>query len=177
MKVLRRWAIIVLAPLLVAACASSSGGKLFSRSLDTLPGVVDSAAAARIISAYRASRGLGPVTVNATLTSLAADQARLMGRADTMAHVLPGQVKFKRRIALGGYKAAFVAENLGAGYQSLESAIKRWQASPSHDENLLLPQIKEIGIAVAHVPEGRYASYWALVLADPYRGRATLAVR
>ncbi|MHA1547314.1 MAG: CAP domain-containing protein [Alphaproteobacteria bacterium] len=177
MKFLTRLVLVVLAPLVVAACTSNLGGGLFARSLDTRPGVVDSATAARIISNYRAARGLGPVTINATLTTLAADQARRMARADTMSHKLPGQVSFKRRIALGGYEATYVAENLGAGYQSLESAIQRWQASPSHDENLLLPQIKEIGIAVALVPNSRFKSYWALVLADPYKGGAGLIAR
>ncbi len=164
MSIWKRIALVVAVPLILASCASSG---LFSGGLDTRAGVVDGASAARMISDYRRSRGLGPVSVNAKLTRLAADQARRMAQTDTLDHRLPGQTSFKRRIAQGGYHAALVAENVGAGYQSLETAIARWQASPSHDANLLLPEIKEIGIAVAHVPEGRYTSYWALVLADP----------
>ena len=63
MKFLTRLVLVVLAPLVVAACTSNLGGGLLSRSLDTRPGVVDSATAARIISNYRATRGLGPVTI------------------------------------------------------------------------------------------------------------------
>ena len=69
----------------------------------------------------------------------------------------------------GGYKASYAAENVGAGYDSLESAIKRWQASPGHNKNLLIPEITEMGIAVAYAPESRYKTYWALVMAAPLK--------
>jgi uncharacterized protein YkwD len=162
-----------LAPFLFAAviligCSTGSGGGLFSAPLKTKAGTVDAFAAAAMISSYRASRGLGPVRVNATLNKIAATHAKKMASSNKMAHVLPGQGSFKKRIADGGYKAVLVAENVGAGYGSLESAIQRWKNSPSHDKNLLNPQIKEIGIAVAYAPESRYQSYWALVMADPY---------
>ena len=174
---LSRIALALAAVLLLAGCAASLGGGLFTRQLDTRPGVVDSQAAARMISAYRAGRGLGPVSVNPTLTRIAGDHATKMASMNRMAHVLPGQGSFKRRIASGGYRAALVAENVGAGYGTLETAIQRWKESPSHDENLLNPQVTEIGIAVAHAPESRFKTYWSLVLADPLSPQAaTLGV-
>ena len=165
-----RWFLIVIAALVLAGCSAGTGG-LFSRGLATTPGVVDGNTAAAIISEYRASRGLGPVRVNGRLTRLAEEQAERMAAADTLAHELPGQVNFKQRVAAGGYQASLVAENAGAGYDSLETAISRWRASPSHDQNLLLPEISEIGIGMAHVPDSRFGNYWALVLAAP-RGSA-----
>lgn len=164
-----RRAVLVLLAGGLSGCTAITGG-MFSRGLETRPGVVDSRAAARMLSAYRLSRGLGPVRTNGTLDRIAAAQAKAMARADTLSHQVPGQPGFKQRIASGGYKATLVAENVGAGYKSLDSAIARWRASPSHDKNLLLPGVTEIGIAVAHVPESRYGSYWALVLAAPFRG-------
>ncbi len=165
-------AIGLAAVLVLSGCAAGLGGGLFTRQLDTRPGVVDSQTAARMISAYRASRGLGPVSVSPTLTRIASDHAAKMASMNRMAHVLPGQGSFKRRIASGGYRASLVAENVGAGYGSLETAIQRWKDSPSHDKNLLHPQITEIGIAVAHAPESRFKTYWSLVLAEPMSPQA-----
>jgi len=169
---LSRLAIGLTALFLIAGCATNLGGGLFAGQLDTRPGAVDSRAAARMISAYRSERGLGAVTVNPTLTRIAADHATKMAATDTMAHVLPGEGSFKQRFTAGGYRASLVTENVGAGYQSLETAIQRWKDSPSHDRNLLHPRVTEIGIAVAHAPDSRYKSYWALVLADPQPARA-----
>lgn len=168
----RRAALLLLAGA-VSGC-SVGNGRLFGGGLETSPGVVDSRTAARMISSYRSSRGLGSVRPSGTLDRIAAAHAKAMAKADTLSHRVPGQPAFKQRIAAGGYKASLVAENVGAGYKSLESAIARWRASPSHDKNLLLPGVTEIGIAVANVPESRFGTYWALVLAAPYTGTASL---
>lgn len=166
MKTFARIAAAIAVAVVLAGCTASTGG-LFKRPLAASAGQVDAAEAARIISAYRASRGLGRVTVDPNLMKAAAHQAREMARANRMAHVLPGQVGFSRRIASSGYRASIAAENVGAGYATLDTAINRWQASPGHNKNLLHPQVTEIGIAVAHAPDSRYKSYWALVLAAP----------
>jgi len=168
----RRAALLLLAGAL-SGCSVGTG-RLFGGGLETSPGVVDSRRAARMISSYRGSRGLGSVRASGTLDRIAAAQAKAMAKADTLSHRVPGQPAFRQRIAAGGYKASLVAENVGAGYKSLDSAIARWRASPGHDKNLLLPGVTEIGIAVANVPESRYGSYWALVLAAPYTGTASL---
>jgi uncharacterized protein YkwD len=133
-------------------------------------GSVDAAAAARMISDYRASRGLSPVAVDNRLIRIAADQVLKMGAAGQLAHVLPGQGSFQRRIEAGGYNAAIAAENIGAGYDSLAEAIAGWKASPDHNINLLRPGLTQIGIAVANAPGTRYGTWWSLVLASPYEG-------
>lgn len=162
-----RLAPFLLTAIFLVGCAANSTGGIFSAPLETKPGVVDAYSAASMISSYRASKGLGPVRVNSTLNRIAATHAKKMASMNRMEHVLPGQGSFQKRISSGGYKAIIAAENIGAGYNSLESAIQRWRNSPSHDKNLLNPQIKEIGIAVAYAPESRYQTYWALVMAAP----------
>jgi uncharacterized protein YkwD len=128
---------------------------------------VDAAAAARMITQYRASHGLAAVKVEARLTRIATVHSERMAAADRLDHVLPGEGSFQQRIESGGYTASVAAENIAAGLTSLASAIAGWEDSPSHNANLLNPSVTEIGIALYSTPTGRYHTYWTLVLARP----------
>jgi uncharacterized protein YkwD/predicted small secreted protein len=163
-------AVAVLAPaILLAACVDTGTvGGIFGRPLAATPGAVDSEAAARLISSYRATRGLPPVAVDQRLTRIAADHARLMATRDRVAHVLPGEGSFPHRIAAGGFVAAVAAENIGGGYKTLDAALAGWRQSPEHDANLLRAGVSKIGIAVFNAPGSTYKTYWSLVLAGPY---------
>jgi uncharacterized protein YkwD len=132
------------------------------------PGSADAAAAARIISAYRKSRGLSSVTVSAKLNAIAAVHARRMAASGRLDHVLPGEGSFMKRMMAGGYDASVAAENIGAGYDTLADAIAGWKASPHHNENLLRAGVTEIGIAVVNAPGDKFGQWWSLVLAAPY---------
>ena len=67
----------------------------------------------------------------------------------------------------GGYRSVVAAENLGAGYRTLGAAFVGWRGSPAHRENLLLRDVTDLGIALAHTPRGYYRVYWAMVVAAP----------
>ena len=120
----------------------------------------DAAAAAKLISQYRAARGLSPVSVDARLTEAAEVQARAVAEAGTLSHG-----EFASRMASFGIRG-HSAENLTAGSRTVDQAVTRWMASPSHNENLLMPQARRIGLARAESPGQGYRHYWALVLAD-----------
>jgi uncharacterized protein YkwD len=153
----------------LASCASGGTGSLFQTPLATKPGVVNSAEAATLISQYRRSRGLSAVTVNATLTRIAADHARRMAATNRVDHVLPGEGSFDRRLLSGGYSFSVAAENIGAGQKSLAAALEAWKKSPHHNDNLLNPGVREIGIALVVAPDSKFKTYWSLVLAAPYQ--------
>ena len=161
--------IVLLLAVLLAGCLDpATVGGIFSRPLATTAGVVDAEAAARLISDYRASHGLPPVTVDQRLTRIATDHARLMASSDRVAHVLPGEGSFPQRLATGGFVAAVAAEDIGAGYKSLDAALAGWRESPEHNANLLRAGVSRMGIAVFNAPDGKYKTYWSLVLAEPY---------
>ena len=61
-----------------------------------------------------------------------------------------------------GYRA----ENLAAGSNAVEEVIERWKASPGHNQNMLLPQVKLLGLARVDTPGIGYGRYWALVLSS-----------
>jgi uncharacterized protein YkwD len=144
-------------PLALSGCAG-----LFDTSTDTEalairdPG--DAAAAARLISQYRAQHGLSPVVADGELARAAAVQAGAVAKAGSLSHG-----NFAGRMAKLGIRG-HAAENLSAGSPSVDGAVARWTASPGHNANLLMPQARRVGIARA---EGsRYGQYWALVLAE-----------
>ncbi len=163
---IRPAAFLLAATLVLAGCAGESrrSGPLDAGAQRSLAAVsVDPAAAARMLSAYRASRGLGPVRLDPTLASMAQRQADAMAAADEMSHSVAGS--FVSRAAAAGLDTVRAAENVGAGYMSLEDAFAAWRASAGHDANLLMPQATRFGIALAKDPATRYRVYWAMVVA------------
>jgi hypothetical protein len=148
----------------LAAC--STGGGMRS----VTPIGVDAGRAAGLISSYRAQNGLGRVRVNSKLMAAASDYARAMGTRDKIGHTIGGSLP--KRITAAGYDWGAAAENLGAGYSSLNDVISGWKASAGHRRNLLNPNVTEIGIAAVATPPGsKHRNYWALILAAPQPDR------
>lgn len=116
--------------------------------------------AARLISEYRQSRGLGPVAADARLNAAALHQAKAVAEAGKLSHG-----DFGDRMGAYGIRGS-AAENLTAGSGTVSAAIARWKASPAHDANLLLAGARRIGLARADTPGHGYKHYWALVLAE-----------
>ncbi|WP_375455042.1 CAP domain-containing protein [uncultured Methylobacterium sp.] len=127
------------------------------------PVILDETAAAAAISRYRAQHGLGPVVVDAGLVTAAARQAGTNARAGVLSHDVGGG--FAARMASAGLARAWSAENLSAGSETFDQVLARWKASPEHDRNMLIPQIRRIGIARVDAPGTRYKRFWALVMA------------
>ncbi|MEN3930063.1 CAP domain-containing protein [Microvirga sp. W0021] len=127
----------------------------------------DAATAARIISAYRVSRGLSPVTVNSKLNEAAIAHAKANASVGKLFHG-----NFSARMHQFSIRGA-AAENLSANANTVQDAIERWKKSPGHNSNLLMPEARQIGIAKVTTGSG-YRTYWALVLSanqsDPNNG-------
>lgn len=149
---------LAMAPLL-AQCAGDDLARVIPAGKVTTS-TRDAATAALAISRYRAEHGLNPVSADTALNGAAEYQARAVAEAGTLSHGAFASRMDSFRI--GGYSA----ENLSAGSESVDGAIRRWKASPGHNENLLMPQARRIGLARADSPGQGYGHYWALVLAQ-----------
>jgi uncharacterized protein YkwD len=152
---------------LVSGCASERelpAEPSFYRSLAN-GGELDPAAAASMISGYRANNGLTAVTLDPALMKMAEDQARAMAARDKLDHSVTKN--FNDRLRASGYPARAAAENISAGYHTLAEAFSGWRDSKPHRENMLLNGATRIGIAAVHAPQSKYKVYWALILAQP----------
>ena len=145
-------ALIVLS---IAGCATEAS--LTPKDVVLSSSTRDAASAAALISAYRVSRGLSPVSVDPALNKAAEHQARVVAAAGRLSHG-----NFAGRMNQFGI-IGYSAENLSAGDGSVDATINRWKASPGHNSNLLMPEARRIGLARADA-DNRYGHYCALVL-------------
>ena len=130
---------------------------------------LDPDAAASMISGFRRNNGLGDVSLDPKLMTMAEDQARAMATKDKLDHDVAGN--FQQRLRKSGYRAQTGAENIGAGYHTLAEAFSGWRDSPGHKANMLLKGATSMGIAAVYVPNTKYKVFWALILAAPENPR------
>ena len=159
-----------LALLTLGACAVSDnyapkGEPSFYRNLAQPGAELDAAAAASMITGYRANNGLPAVTLDPELMRMAQAQADVMAKRDKLDHSVGKP--FAVRLKQSGYDAKVAAENISAGYHTLAEAFSGWRDSPPHRANMLLKGATRIGIAAVYTPRSKYKVYWALVLAQP----------
>jgi uncharacterized protein YkwD len=114
--------------------------------------------AARVISDYRRSRGLGPVVVDSQLNAAAVEQASAIARAGTLSHG-----DFASRMAK--YDVSAASENLAMGSSTVAGTMQQWRESRPHKANLLKEGMTRIGFARAQTEGRRRNNFWALVLA------------
>ena len=121
---------------------------------------------AQMISDFRLKHGEKRVTLDATLTRIAHDQAQAMAAKDQLDHDVLG--RFNTRVSPAG--AGRAAENIAYGYESFPKTLDQWINSSGHRKNLLLPGATRVGVAsVKSAKTGR--TYWAMVIAGDYEQR------
>ena len=170
---LLRLALPILALFALAACTGGNtvpkSEPSFYRNLARPGAILDDAAAASMISGYRANNGLPAVSLDPELTRLAAAQVAAMAKRDRLDH---GAGKpFVARLKASGYDAKTAAENISAGYHTLAEAFSGWRDSPPHRANMLLKGATRMGIAAVYTPSSKYKVYWALILAELEDGK------
>ena len=116
------------------------------------------------INAYRQTKGLKPLKLNAALTEAAKNHSRDLAKWDRISHYGSDGSNPWDRVKRTGYNAKVAAENVGTGQASIEEVMKGWQDSPGHNKNLLLTDASEMGIALVQDPKTEFKTFWTLVL-------------
>lgn len=109
---------------------------------------------------------------HALLADTARRYARELAARDRIDHVGAAGDSLRGRLREAGYLMRLSAENLAGGPETLEEALALWLASPTHCENLMLPELQDFGLACVAGP-GQLQRYWVLHLAAPAGGGAT----
>ena len=96
----------------------------------------------------RTSRGLGTLIVNSALVNSAAAKAQAMLDSDCWSHYCPNGKSPWDFFASAGYTYIFAGENLAEGFSDNEAVMTAWMNSPTHRDNVLKSEFREIGIGV-----------------------------
>lgn len=96
----------------------------------------------------RRAAGLPELLNNAKLSSAALAKANDMFAKQYWDHFGPNGETPWQFIRAAGYNYVYAGENLGKGFRTSEGLVEAWMASPTHRDNLMSPNYKDIGIAV-----------------------------
>ena len=107
----------------------------------------------------RANAGLPSLIWNATLAEAAAAHCADMAERGYFAHETPEGVTPLDRLILRGVLCSTAAENIAAGQPDPATVFTGLMESPHHRENILSPDVTELGIGFAR--GGIYGIYWA----------------
>ncbi len=103
-----------------------------------------------ITNQKRAENGLAPLTINGNLSEAAQRKAGDMFAFNYWAHVSPsGRTpwSFFKEV---GYTYLYAGENLAKDFMNSESVVDAWMNSPTHKDNILNGNYKEIGLSVVN---------------------------
>lgn len=102
----------------------------------------------RLTNVQRAANGLSGVTENSVLDSAALAKGNDMLAKGYWAHFAPDGTSPWSFFLSFGYKYKYAGENLARDFSNANDAVNAWMNSPSHRENVLNPNYKDIGIGV-----------------------------
>jgi uncharacterized protein YkwD len=107
------------------------------------------------LNSFRAQHGRPVLSVSASLSALAYQQANSMASRTQIDHK-----DFRKRI--GAMIGTAHAENVSYGCEDEDCAIRQWARSGGHRANMLRSDVSAYGIASATGDNGK--RYWALEL-------------
>ena len=96
----------------------------------------------------RAKVGLSPLTQNPQLSQAAYAKAADMFTENYWAHVSPTGTEPWAFIKQTGYRYRYAGENLARDFSETSLLMDAWMASPTHKENILSGNYRDIGVAV-----------------------------
>lgn len=110
-------------------------------------------------NSFRSEHKLAAVKPSPALAAAARAYATYLAKTDAFSHTADGRQPHERTTA-AGYQHCQVAENLALNLDSRDfvskalasQAVEGWKSSPGHRRNMLLPDVTEIGVAVARAP-------------------------
>lgn len=131
----------------------------------------DPAAAAadviRLTNDARARNGLAPLASNAKLMQAARIHAQQMAKFQRLDHTINGAQypTMQSRLEAVAYPYSNAAENVAWNQRDPASVVNGWMNSSGHRANILNPDLREIGAAMARTAKGE--PYWIQVFGTP----------
>ncbi len=102
----------------------------------------------RLTNVERGNADLMPLVSSDKLTKAAELKLQDMFEAQYWSHIAPDGTKPWVWFKKAGYDYSVAGENLAKNYESADSTIAAWMASPEHRKNILDKQFVEVGFAI-----------------------------
>jgi uncharacterized protein YkwD len=106
--------------------------------------------------------------LNPLLSDAAVLHAQDMLRFNYLDHTGHDGSSPAERVAATGYRYRIVGENLAAGPETPQEAVRGWMASPGHCQNIMDERFTELGVAFAANRSGSPRILWAQEFAAPH---------
>lgn len=119
------------------------------------------------LNVYRAQYGLNPVRLNPLLTLTSQLHSDDQASMDDASHSSSDGTQLDVRVQRQGYQFRLAAENVASGQLSWDRVFQAWKDSPGHNENLLMADVTEVGIAMSYKKDTEYKVFWTMVLGSP----------
>lgn len=118
-------------------------------------------AVVNLINTYRQQNGLNPLQISTTLDAAAEWMSTDMATKNYFSHTDSlGRDPFQRMAAFGYGYNAYKGENIAAGYGTASQTFAQWRNSAGHNQNMLNPNYKVMGIARVYNAASTYKWYW-----------------
>ena len=101
-----------------------------------------------MVNQKRLDNGLSPLTLNGKLSGAAYGKARHMFDNNYWAHFAPDGTSPWNFIVNSGYNYVYAGENLAKGFVNANDAVDAWMNSPTHRDNILSSQYRDVGFAI-----------------------------
>ena len=104
----------------------------------------------RLTNEEREKEGLQALTYNDQLAEAAGKKANDMFTQNYWAHYAPDGTTPWSFILGSGYKYEYAGENLAKNFLFSDGVVEAWMKSPTHRENIMRDEYREVGFAVAN---------------------------
>lgn len=125
----------------------------------------------RLINAEREDNGLAALAPSAPLYAAAATHSADMACNNFINHIGSDGSSWYNRIAAQGYTYSVALENIMVANPDFggnaQYAFDWWMNSQVHRDNILNPNVSELGLGYVFSPDSEYGGYFTLVLAKP----------
>ena len=113
------------------------------------------------INEYRVANGRGTLQVSLALSNAADWMSNDMATKGYFSHTdSAGRDPFTRMRSFGYTHNTWLGENIAAGYSDAANTFNQWKNSPGHNEVMLHPEFKVIGIGRITNSSSYYRYYW-----------------
>jgi uncharacterized protein YkwD len=114
-----------------------------------------------LINNYRAQNGKAPLALNTDLNEAADWMSNDMGVHSYFEHIDSlGRNPTERMCHFGYCYDTWKGENISAGFATAAEVFNAWKLSPKHNENMLQPAYKVMGVGRIYVSGSIYGWYW-----------------